>query len=155
MCAAPPPPLSVSLQGQGEPPLLSSTVRAYVTLLSTLLLRQGVTLCHTSADPVTLLHISASFLQQVEPLLQLLSVCTLLPRISAFPLQRGVPPLNPIVLHVPPLPPLSVLLQGLGISPFLPSAVRAYAPLLWQLEVMCEYHKNTFSVTIRKLNRLK
>ena len=39
------PPLSVSLQGGGEPPLLPSTVRTYVPLLSALLIRQGVPLC--------------------------------------------------------------------------------------------------------------
>ena len=43
MCA-PPPPISVSLQGRGEAPLLTSTLRAYVTLLSALLLWQGVPL---------------------------------------------------------------------------------------------------------------
>ena len=49
--------------------------------------------------------------------------------ISVLPLQRGVPPLQPLAMHVPP--PLYVLLQGIGVPPLLPSAVRAYDPLLW------------------------
>ena len=47
---APPPPLSVSLQGRGEAPLLPSTLSTYVPLLSTLLLRQGVPLRQSSAS---------------------------------------------------------------------------------------------------------
>ena len=56
---APPPPLSVLLQGRDEPPLLPSTVRAYVPILSSLLIWQGVPICHHSEDPDTLPLISA------------------------------------------------------------------------------------------------
>ena len=56
-------PLSISLHGQGEPPLLPSTVRAYVPLFYALLLRQGVPLCHPSADPAHLPQVSAYLLQ--------------------------------------------------------------------------------------------
>ena len=59
MRASPPPVLSVSLQGRGNPPILSSTVRAYVPLLYAFLLWQGVPLLHHSADPATLPQISA------------------------------------------------------------------------------------------------
>ena len=82
-------------------------MRAYVPLISALLIWKGVPLCQPLADPA--------------PLTQ----------ISALPLQLGVPPLNPLAVHDPPPPPLSVLLQGIGISPLLHSAVRAYAPLIW------------------------
>ena len=51
MCDAPPYPLSVSLQGRGKPPLLSPTVRSYVPLISSFLLRQGVPLIQPSAEP--------------------------------------------------------------------------------------------------------
>ena len=47
---APPPPISVSLQGRGKAPLLPSTLRAYVPLLSALILRQGVPLRQSSAS---------------------------------------------------------------------------------------------------------
>ena len=47
---APSPPIPVSLQGRGESPLLTSTLRDYIPLLSALLLRQGVTLCQSSAS---------------------------------------------------------------------------------------------------------
>ena len=53
-----------------------------------------------------------------------------LPQLSALPLQRGVPTLQPLAMCAPPPPPLSVSLQGLGLPPLLPSAVRAYEPLL-------------------------
>ena len=49
MCA-PPPPISVSLQGRGKAPLPPLTLRAYVPLLSALLLRQGVPLRQCSAS---------------------------------------------------------------------------------------------------------
>ena len=45
-----PPPLSLSLQSRGEAPLLPSTLRAYVPLLSALLLWQGVPLRQSSAS---------------------------------------------------------------------------------------------------------
>ena len=76
-----------------------------VHLLSALLLRKGVTLRQTLAEP--------------DPL----------PQLSALPLQRGVPPLQPLVMRAPP--PLSVLLQGIGVTPLLTSSVHAYAPLFW------------------------
>ena len=68
------------------------------------------------------------------PLLQNLSVSipSPLPQISALPLQRGVPPLQPPAMCDPTTPPsLSVFLQGIGARPLLPSALRAYAPLIW------------------------
>ena len=103
---APPLPLSVSIQGLDKTPRLPSTVRAYVPLLSALLLWQGVPLRQPLAEP--------------DPL----------PQLSALPRQQGVPPLQPLSVHA--TPPLSVSLQGLGIPPPpLPSAVRACAPLLW------------------------
>ena len=54
-----------------------------------------------------------------------------LPQLSALPLQRGVPPLQPLSMRALPRPQLSVFLQGIGVPPLLPSAVRAYDPLLW------------------------
>ena len=47
---APPPPLSVSLQGRGKLPLLPSTVRNYVTLISDLILWQVVPLRQPSDE---------------------------------------------------------------------------------------------------------
>ena len=113
-----PHPLSVSLQGRGEPPIIPSTVRAYVPLLSALILQQDVPLGQTSAEPAPL------------------------PQLSALPLQRYVPPLQPLAVHAPPPPPLSVSLQGIGVTPLLPSAVHAYARLLWQWEGVCAYREN-------------
>ena len=54
-----------------------------------------------------------------------------LPQISAFTIQRGVPPLRLLAVHAPPPPLLYVLLLGIGLPPILTSAVRAYAPLIW------------------------
>ena len=54
-----------------------------------------------------------------------------LPHISALHLQLGVPHLQPLAVCAPPPPPLSISLQGLGVPPILPSAVRAYATLIW------------------------
>ena len=53
---APPPPLSVYLQGRREAPLLPSTLRAYVPLLSALHLRKGVPIHHSSASLLLLLN---------------------------------------------------------------------------------------------------
>ena len=53
---APPPLISVSTQGRGEPPLLPSTVRAYVPLISDLHLCQGVPF--VSSQPILLLFLS-------------------------------------------------------------------------------------------------
>ena len=80
---------------------------AYVPLLSALIIRKGVPLRQTSAEPA------------------------ILPHISALPIQRGVPPLQPIAVCAPHPPPLSVSLQGIGIPPRITSAVRTYAHLLW------------------------
>ena len=82
-------------------------MRVYVPLFSALLLWQGVTLRHSSAEPAPLTHI------------------------SALHLQRVVPPLQSLAVHAPPPPPLSVSIQGLDIPPLLPSAALAYAPMLW------------------------
>ena len=126
----PPPPISVSLQGRGETPLLPSTVHAYVALISALILRQGVPLRHPSAKPAPLPLISALLPQRVEPPLQPSAVnAPPLPQLSALPLQRGVPPLQPLAVCAPP--PLSVSLQGQGVPPLLPSAVCAHAPMFW------------------------
>ena len=46
----PPPTLSIFLQGGGTSPLLTSTMYAYIPLLSALLLRKGVPLCQPSAE---------------------------------------------------------------------------------------------------------
>ena len=51
-----------------------------------------------------------------------------LPQLSALPLQRGLPHLQRLAMHS--TLPLSVLLQGIGIPPLLPSAVHPYSPLL-------------------------
>ena len=45
-----PHPLSILLQGRGEPPLLCSTVHAYVPLISALILRTVVPLCQPSDE---------------------------------------------------------------------------------------------------------
>ena len=77
-----------------------------------------------------------------------------LPQLSALPLQQGIPPLQPLSVCAPPPPPLSVSLQGLGIPPILPSAVRAYAPLLWQWEVMCVYCENSLFCATRRIDTI-
>ena len=75
----PTPPISVLLQGQGEPPILpSTTMRAYVTLLSALLLRIGVPIRHPSAKPAHLPLISALLPKQVDLTLQTSAVILLL-----------------------------------------------------------------------------
>ena len=45
----PPPSLPVSLQGQGKSPLLPSTLRAYVPLVSSVLIKKGVPLRQSSS----------------------------------------------------------------------------------------------------------
>ena len=55
----PPPSLSVLLQGRDGPPLLPSTVRDYVPLLSDLLIWKGVTIHQPLAKPDPLPHLSA------------------------------------------------------------------------------------------------
>ena len=102
-----PPPISISLQERGEPPLLHSTVRAYIPLISDLHLWQGVPFCQLSAHPAPLYHL------------------------SALSIQQGVPPLQPLAMCNPPPPKLPISLQGLGVSLLLLLAVRAYSPLLW------------------------
>ena len=66
----PPHPLYVLLQGRGEPPLLPSTMCAYVPLLSALLLWQGMPLRHPSAEPDPLPLLLAYLHQRVEPSIQ-------------------------------------------------------------------------------------
>ena len=61
---APPPPLPVYLQGRGEAPLLPSTLRAYVPLLSALLLRQGVPTRHSSASLLLFLSFQPCFFNE-------------------------------------------------------------------------------------------
>ena len=119
-------------------------MRAYVPLISILLLRKGVPLHHPSDEPDTLPLLSALLPQQVKPPPQIstvnppplpqlsylpLAVGTPLPQLSALPLQLSMPSLQPLAMN--DSPPLSVLLQGIGVPPLLPSVVRAYAPLLW------------------------
>ena len=82
-------------------------MRTYVTLLYALIIWQGIPICQPSADPDHLPHILAS------------------------PLQPGVIPLQPLAMRYTPPPPISVSLQGKGAPPLLPSALHAYAPLLW------------------------
>ena len=107
---APTPPLSVFLKWRGEPPLIPSTMRTYITLLSALLLWKSVPLHQISDKP--------------DPS----------PHHSSLNLQRGVPRLQPLSVHAPPppppTPPLYVLLQGISVPPLLPSDMRTYAPLL-------------------------
>ena len=59
--AAPPPPLSVLLQGRGKPTIIYSTARAHVPLLCDLILRQGVYLCQPSDETAPLPQLSAFF----------------------------------------------------------------------------------------------
>ena len=68
---------------------------------------------------------------QGMPLFQPSADTAPLPQLSALPLQRGVTPLQPLAMCDPCPSPLSVSIQGIGVTPILPSAVRAYAPLLW------------------------
>ena len=84
----------------------------------------------------------SSFLSEPAPLSQL----------SAFPLQRGVPPLQPLAMRA--LPPLSISLQGLGVPPLLPSAARAYDPLIWSWEVMHAYRENAFFCDTRRIDMI-
>ena len=138
------PPLSILLQGQGEPPLLQSTVRAYVPLISAFFLRQVVPLRRPSAKTAPLILISDFLNQRVEPPLQSLAVNTPpltqistlplavhtpLPQLSYLPLHQGVPPLWHLAMRHPPL--ISISLQGIVIPPLLPSSVSACDPLLW------------------------
>ena len=81
---APPPPLSISLWGQGKPPLLPSTVCTYVPLISALLLWKGVPLPQLSALP----------LQQGVPPLQPLTVRAP-PTLSVLLQGISIPPLLP------------------------------------------------------------
>ena len=116
--------------GETNPLVLPSTVRAYVPLLSALLLRQGVPLRQPSAEPAPLPLLSALLPRRVEPPLQPSAVNPPpLPQLSALPLQQGVPPLWPLAVHAPP--PISTFLRGLVVTPLLPSAMRTYAPLIW------------------------
>ena len=64
---APPPPLSVLLQGRGKPHLLPSTVRAYVPMIYALLLRKDVPLRQSPAEPDPLNMLSALISEQVKP----------------------------------------------------------------------------------------
>ena len=54
-----------------------------------------------------------------------------LPQLSTVPIQQGVNSLQPLSVYDTPPPPLSISLQGLGETPLIPSALRAYATLLW------------------------
>ena len=72
-----------------------------------------------------------------------------LPKLSAFPLQRGMPPIQPLAMRAPPPP--SVLIKGLGLPPHLPSAVRAYGPLLRQWEVICAYREDALFCDTRRI----
>ena len=84
-------------------------MRTHVPLLSALLSQRFEPLLHPSAvNPPPLTHI------------------------LAFPLQRDVAPLQPLSACVTP-PPLSVLLQGRGEAPILPSTLSACVPLLSDL----------------------
>ena len=50
-------------------------------------------ICHPSAEPVPF------------------------PHIPALPIQRGVPPIEPLAVRAPLPPPLSISLQGIGVPP--------------------------------------
>ena len=131
---APPPPIYVLLQGRGKTPLINSTVRSYVPLLSILLFWTGVPLRQPLAEPAPLPLLSALLPQQFEPPLQPLSVNPPpLPQISALPLQLDTPPLQPSAVHAPFPPHISVSLQGQGGPPLLYSTMRTYVPLLSSL----------------------
>ena len=107
--ASPTPPLYVSIQGKGGTPNPPLAVRAHNPLLSALL-------------P-----------QLVEPSLQPLAVYNLpLPHLLTFPIQQGLPPLQPLFVCAPP-PLLYVSLQGQGEIPLLTSTVRTYVTLLSDL----------------------
>ena len=105
---------ALSLQ-QGEPRLQTSAVIPPPPI-SALLLQQKLIALQPSAMRDALLQPSAI---NSPPL----------PQILAFPLQRDVPPLQPLSACAPP-PPISVSLQGRGEAPLLPSTLRDYVPLL-------------------------
>ena len=71
-----PTPFFVLFQGKDEAPLISPTVRAYVPLLSVLLIRLDVHVHQPSADSDHLPQILVYFIQQDMPLPQFLSMCT-------------------------------------------------------------------------------
>ena len=124
------PVIYILIQGQDGPPPPPSAVRAHLPLLS------------------------AFLPQQVDPPLKPSAVNSPpLPQILAFPLQLDVPPLQPLSAcdssHM-----LSVSLQGRGVPPLLPSAVRAYATLIWKWEVMCAYHKKALFCDTRKIDTI-
>ena len=70
----------------------------------------------------------------------------------ALPLQRGVPPLQPLTMRAPP--PLSVSIQGLGVPQLIPSDARAYAPLLWSWEVIQAYRENALFGDTRRIDMI-
>ena len=77
-----------------------------------------------------------------------------LTHISALPLQRGVPHLQPLAVHAPSPPLLSILLQVICIHPLPHSGVRAYAPLIWKWEVTCGYRENALFCDTRRIDTI-
>ena len=90
---------------------VSAAVRAHAPLISAVLPQQAKRPLQPSA---------------VNPLL--------LSHILAFPLQRDVPPLQPLSSCAHPSP-ISLSLKERGEPPLLPSTVRAYVPLLSALHL--------------------
>ena len=103
----PPPPLSLLLQGRGKASLLPSNLRAYVLLISSLLIWKCVRLCQSLARLLLFLIFQPCLFNEAVPPLQPIAMCALRP------------------------PPIYVSLQGIGVPQLLPSAVRTYAHLLW------------------------
>ena len=89
VCAPPDPSLSVSLQGRGKAPLLPSTLRAYVPLLSALLLRKGVLLRQSSASLLLFLSFQPCLFNKVC-LLFSLYLCMLLLLLRPLSRSKGI-----------------------------------------------------------------
>ena len=87
LALSPPPPLSVLLQGQDGPLIISSVAHARSPLLPALRLRQGVPPLLPSNVPAPLAQISALSFQQGGPRLQTSAVIPP-PPISALFLQQ-------------------------------------------------------------------
>ena len=81
---APPPTLSVSLQGRGKAPLLPSTLLAYVPLLSALLIWQGVYLRQYSASLIIFLSFQPCLFNKACLLFSLQPCMLLLHSLSRF-----------------------------------------------------------------------
>ena len=127
---APYPLIPVLIQGRGKTPLLLSTIRTYVPLISALLLQKGVPLRQPSDELAPLPLISALLRQRVDPPFQPSdTIPPPLTQLSALPLQLDVPTLQPSDVHTAASTQLSILFQGQGEPPLLSSTLLAYVHL--------------------------